>query len=246
MSLITVLAISACTGFAFAQNAAENTENVPLHPPSQPPLQPMPPAITIPDAAKPVPLKSTTAKTDAQKTPEKTRNPEVETAGTLAEIRIREQDELFEQLRKTTSAEKSHKLASRLRQSFARTGSDSLDLMLRWAETALNQARYAEAQDFIDEVMAQRPNNATVWQLRARLHLRRNELTSALKDIRQAMILEPRNFDILVNYATLLRETGKSKAALILYKQALSFYPMMKEAQDEMLKLTEAQSDTAI
>jgi hypothetical protein len=43
-----------------------------------------------------------------------------------------------------------------------------------------------------------------------------------------------------------LRETGNRKGALRLYHQALSVYPMMKEAQDEMLKLTEADSDTAL
>jgi Tfp pilus assembly protein PilF len=170
----------------------------------------------------------------------------VETGGSLSEVRRKEQDQLFTDLRKASTPEKSHAIASRLRQSFVRTGSDSLDLMLRWAETALNQSREAEAQDYIDEVMAQRPDNATVWQLRARLHLRRNELAPALRDIRQAMILEPRNFDVLINYATLLRETGNRKGALRLYHQALSVYPMMKEAQDEMLKLTEADSDTAL
>ncbi len=243
LSAIAVLILSACTGFAFAQTMQEKTGQDEAGPA---PLQPMPPVITIPDAVKPVPLKPASPKTATQKAQDKPRNPDVETAGPLAQIRSKERDELFAQLRKASTAEKSQLIASRLRQSFVRTGSDSLDLMLRWAETALNQSRDAEAQDFIDEVMAQRPDNATVWQLRARLHLRRNELGPALKDIKQAMILEPRNFDVLINYATLLRETGNSKAALKLYHQALTIYPMMKEAQDEMLKLTEADSDTAL
>lgn len=176
----------------------------------------------------------------------KPQNPTVEMAGPRYETRKREQEELFSQLRKAYSPEKSHSIAARLRQSFARTDSDSLDLMLRWAEVALNQSREAEAQDFIDEVMAQRPDLASVWLLRARLNLRRNALAPALSDIKQAMILEPRNFDVLINYATLLRETGNSKGALRLYQQTLSVYPMMKEAQDELLRLTEENSDIAL
>ncbi len=231
-SLIAALLITGAAGFAMAEDISAKTA---------PQVQPMPPAVTIPDATKTAPISTT-----APKAKEKPKNPDVETGGPLSEVRRKEQDQLFTDLRKASTPEKSHAIASRLRQSFVRTGSDSLDLMLRWAETALNQSREAEAQDYIDEVMAQRPDNATVWQLRARLHLRRNELAPALRDIRQAMILEPRNFDVLINYATLLRETGNRKGALRLYHQALSVYPMMKEAQDEMLKLTEADSDTAL
>ncbi|MBX8801281.1 hypothetical protein HBA92_10995 [Ochrobactrum sp. MR28] len=233
-SLIAALLITGAAGFAMAEDISATTKTAPQ-------VQPMPPAVTIPDTAKTAPISTT-----APKAKEKPKNPDVETGGSLSEVRRKEQDQLFTDLRKASTPEKSHAIASRLRQSFVRTGSDSLDLMLRWAETALNQSREAEAQDYIDEVMAQRPDNATVWQLRARLHLRRNELAPALRDIRQAMILEPRNFDVLINYATLLRETGNRKGALRLYHQALSVYPMMKEAQDEMLKLTEADSDTAL
>lgn len=233
-SLIATLIITGATGFAMAEDISATTKTAPQ-------VQPMPPAVTIPDAAKTAPISTTTTKAK-----EKPKNPDVETGGPLAETRRKEQEQLFTDLRKASTPEKSHAIASRLRQSFVRTGSDSLDLMLRWAETALNQSREAEAQDYIAEVMAQRPENATVWQLRARLHLRRNELAPALRDIRQAMILEPRNFDVLINYATLLRETGNPKGALRLYHQALSVYPMMKEAQDEMLKLTEADSGTAL
>ncbi|MCF7646195.1 hypothetical protein KQ944_14995 [Bacillus subtilis] len=233
-SLIATLLITGAAGFAMAEDISATTKTAPQ-------VQPMPPAVTIPDAAKTAPISTT-----APKAKEKPKNPDVETGGSLTETRRKEQDQLFTDLRKASTPEKSHAIASRLRQNFVRTGSDSLDLMLRWAETALNQSREAEAQDYIAEVMAQRPDNATVWQLRARLHLRRNELAPALRDIRQAMILEPRNFDVLINYATLLRETGNRKGALRLYHQALSVYPMMKEAQDEMLKLTEADSDTAL
>ena len=232
VSLISALMITGAAGFAAAEDISATGKTEP---------QPMPPAVTIPEAPKPAPINNTAAKPK-----EKPKNPDVEMAGPLTETRRKEQEQLFTDLRKASTPEKSHAIASRLRQSFVRTGSDSLDLMLRWAETALNQSRDAEAQDYIDEVMAQRPDNATVWQLRARLHLRRNELAPALNDIRQAMILEPRNFDVLINYATLLRETGNRKGALRLYEQALSVYPMMKEAQDEMLKLTEADSDTAL
>lgn len=202
--------------------------------------QPMPPALSKPETGRLPALPQTPANKP------KPQNPDVITEGTLDKVRLEEQEKLFSQLRKSTSAEKSHAIASRLRRSFVQTGDASLDLMLRWAETALNQSRNAEAQDFIDEVQAQRPDNATVWQLRARLHLRRNELAPALHAIRQAMILEPRNFDVLINYATLLRETGNSKAAQKLYEQALRIYPMMKEAQDEMLKITEAESDISL
>lgn len=233
-SLITALIITGAAGFAVAEDIGATAK-------TEPQLQPMPPVVTIPDAPKTAPAGKTVAKAK-----EKPKNPDVEMAGPLSEVRQKEQEQLFIDLRKAATAEKSHAIASRLRQNFVRTGSDSLDLMLRWAETALNQSRDAEAQDFIEEVMAQRPDSATVWQLRARLHLRRNELAPALRDIRQAMILESRNFDVLINYATLLRETGNNKAALKLYEQALSVYPMMKEAQDEMLKLTEAGSDTAL
>ena len=232
VSLISALMITGAAGFAAAEDISATGKTEP---------QPMPPAVTIPEAPKPAPINNTAAKPK-----EKPKNPDVEMAGPLTKTRRKEQEQLFTDLRKASTPEKSHAIASRLRQSFVRTGSDSLDLMLRWAETALNQSRDAEAQDYIDEVMAQRPDNATVWQLRARLHLRRNELAPALNDIRQAMILEPRNFDVLINYATLLRETGNRKGALRLYEQALSVYPMMKEAQDEMLKLTEADSDTAL
>lgn len=224
--MITALTMVSAVGFALAQ------DSVPADP-----AQPLPSPVTIPDLNK----------RQAGAAPaNKPQNPTVELSGPLSAVRAKQRDELLAELSKTASPEKSHTLASRLRQSFNRSGSDSIDLMLRWAETALNQSREAEAEDFIAEVMAQRPDLAAVWALRARLHLRRNALAAALYDVRQAMILEPRNFDVLVNYALLLQETGNSKAALRLYEQVLSIYPMMKHAQTEMLKLTEAESDMAL
>ncbi len=119
VSLISALMITGAAGFAAAEDISATGKTEP---------QPMPPAVTIPEAPKPAPINNTAAKPK-----EKPKNPDVEMAGPLTETRRKEQEQLFTDLRKASTPEKSHAIASRLRQSFVRTGSDSLDLMLRWA-----------------------------------------------------------------------------------------------------------------
>lgn len=205
--------------------------------PLLPPL-PQPAPQSLPETA-PAPVTQKQVQQPAQ-------NPTVDMSGPRSSSRAKELDQLFAELRKTSNLEKSHAIASRVRRSLQSTGSDSADLILRWAETALNQSQDAQAEDFLDEAKALIPDHASVWELSSRLHLRRNQLGDAMRDMQRALLLEPRNFDVMLSYATLLHEADKPQAAAALYQQALSIYPMFKQAQNELLKLTEETTETNI
>lgn len=165
------------------------------------------------------------------------------TAGSLNDVLKQEREVLFSRLTKTADAGQAATIAGRLRELMKHSGSASIDLMMRWANLALDQARDKEAEDFIAEIITLRGDYAPVWELQSRLFLRRNHFDAAQNALKRALLLEPRNFDLIISYATLLREDGNQRAAAAMYQQALTIYPAMRLAQNELLKLNDELQD---
>ncbi|HEX2256813.1 MAG TPA: tetratricopeptide repeat protein [Afifellaceae bacterium] len=120
---------------------------------------------------------------------------------------------------------------------FHRSGSDTADLLLSWADRALKEKEYGPALDLLDRIVLLRPEFAEAWNKRATIHFLRKDFGKALADIERTLRLEPRHFGALSGLAVILREVGRTETAMSALRQALEIHPHLEDARDLLEKL---------
>ena len=111
--------------------------------------------------------------------------------------------------------------------------------MMQWADDAMKAKKFDIALDFLDQVVILEPDFAEGWNRRATVHFMMNDHAKSMSDIERTLRLEPRHFGALSGMAGILKASGHKKAALSAYRRVLDIYPMMREAQGEVVTLTE-------
>lgn len=157
-----------------------------------------------------------------------------------------ELDHLFDVLRKTSDVKEAAKISRQIQGLWSQSGSDTIDLLMQWAEDGINEQNYALALDFLDNVVALKPDYAEGWARRAAVHMQLNDLKLAMIDLHQSLTLEPRNYNALFLVGSILEMTGRNKLALQAYEDALKFYPQMHRAQKRVGDILEDETGQAI
>ncbi|MCR9124235.1 MAG: tetratricopeptide repeat protein [Phyllobacteriaceae bacterium] len=148
-------------------------------------------------------------------------------------------DELFAELKRTPDARRAGGVADAIWAQWHRSGSASIDLMMKWANDAAGKRRNAMALDFLDQVVIRAPDFAEGWNRRATLHFSMNNYAKSMNDIHKVLALEPRHFGALSGMATILERTGNKAAALEAWQRALTVYPAMRSAQEAVIRLSD-------
>lgn len=148
-------------------------------------------------------------------------------------------DTLFSQLKRERNEKAAERIAGQIWQQWSDSGSASVDLMMQWAQNAIEKQKYDVALDFLDEVITLDPAYAEAWNRRATLHFLMSNYAKSMSDIDHALALEPRHFGALSGMAQILKTTGRKEQALKAYQQVLDIYPMMRSAQNEVATLSE-------
>ena len=117
------------------------------------------------------------------------------------------------------------------------SGSDTVDLLMRWAMQAIEEKKYPMALDILDQVLVLRPDFAEAWNKRATIHFLREDYAASLSDIRQTLALEPRHFGALSGLGIILQETGKKEAALAVFRKALAIDPLLEKVREAVERL---------
>ena len=157
-----------------------------------------------------------------------------------------ELDRLLAVLKRTPNYKEAAKLSRQIQGLWAQSGSDTIDLLMQWAEDAINEQDYAMALDFLDNVVALKPDYAEGWARRAAVHVQLNDLKLAMSDLQRSLALEPRNYNALFLVGSILEMTGRNKLALHAYEDALKIYPQMQRAQKHVADILEDQTGQAI
>lgn len=152
-------------------------------------------------------------------------------------------ERLFLQLRKTSNEAAAKRVAGQIQTIWNRSGSATVDLLMQWSNGAMLEKKYDVAIDFLDEVLALKPDYAEVWSRRAMLHMMKEQPNRALYDIHKALELEPRHFSSLIILGTLMEGRGLKERAMQAYGQALELYPMMRDIQSSYVRLADELSD---
>jgi len=85
-----------------------------------------------------------------------------------------------------------------------------------------------------DHVTALSPEYAEGWARSSRLALDEKDLSRALNEAAQALVLEPRHFYALWTMGNIFEQLGRQDEALEAYREANKLYPELKAVKDRL------------
>jgi len=178
---------------------------------------------------------------------QETQDAETEKSATNAQQRkAHELDKLFQQLKRTAKAEQAARISGQIQTLWAQSGSDTVDLLMQWAENAIAKADYPQALDFLDNVVMLKADFAEGWMRRASIHIQRHDLTLAMLDLNQVLRLEPRHYQAMAQLGLVMEMTERKSAALAVYSQALALYPQFVRLQKRLDDLLDAVGEQSL
>ncbi|WP_309082633.1 tetratricopeptide repeat protein [Chelativorans sp.] len=152
-------------------------------------------------------------------------------------------DELFAELRQERNEVAARRIAGRIRQEWQRSGGETADLLLQWAQKAASEQKFHVALDLLDQAVVLYPDYVESWNSRALVHLMMNDFDRAMSDLSRVLAVEPRHFGAMSGLAGILRVTGNTDRAIELYRRMLEIYPMQRSAQRALLDLADEKTD---
>jgi tetratricopeptide (TPR) repeat protein len=151
-------------------------------------------------------------------------------------------DTLFAELKRSKDNPTAERLTAQIWREWGDSGSDSINLMMEWAQRAMGSRNFSAALDTLDQVVLLAPDFAEGWNKRATLHFMMEHPQKSMADIERTLALEPRHFGALAGMAEILRARGQDALALKAYERALEVYPRMRGAQQAVGDLTDSLS----
>ncbi|RUM23694.1 hypothetical protein EFQ99_20720 [Rhizobium vallis] len=148
-------------------------------------------------------------------------------------------DQLFGQLKRERDPEKAGGIANEIRLQWNDSGSATINLLMQWADKAIEEKRNPAALDFLDEAIALKPDYAESWNRRATLNFIMGNYRKSMSDIEHVLDLEPRHFGALSGMAAILSNAGNDQLALKAWEQLLTIYPAERTAQEQINTLSE-------
>jgi tetratricopeptide (TPR) repeat protein len=152
---------------------------------------------------------------------------------------VTSEDKLFAQLKKAETSEEAHGIEQKLLAMFRPSGSPSVDLLVTRVQAAQAATDKKTAKQLIDAVTTIAPNYAEGWHLRASMEQADGDDTAALVSLQKVVLLNPRQFNALVELADMLEDYGDKAGALKLYRRALELDPQLDVAKSKVRELTQ-------
>lgn len=148
-------------------------------------------------------------------------------------------DFLFSALKQAPDATTAKLVENRIQAVWLQSGSDTADLLMSRAKTAIAGNDHDLAIRLLDAVVEIKPDYAEAWNRRATLFFIKNDYIRAIQDIRQVLAREPRHFGALAGLGMILNEFGDEKRALEIFRKALEVHPHLPRIPDLVKALTE-------
>ena len=162
-----------------------------------------------------------------------------ESAPVAPQTRAQKLDGLFASLKRERNEKAARRIADRIRQEWAQSGSASVDLMMQWSQKASEEKKYDVPLDSPDRGTPRPPAYAEGWNRRATAHFLTGNYAKSMADIEHTLELEPRHFGALAGMARIMKDRGRKELALSAYERILTIYPMMRSAQSEVATISD-------
>lgn len=164
-------------------------------------------------------------------------------AGTGGDPASQSLEQLFETLRKPGDEVAGVSAEAEIQRRWLKSGSDTVDLLMQWAAESIAIKDYARAYDFLDAVIALKPDFAEGWNRRATLFFLQDDYGKALSDLEKVLALEPRHFGALAGLGMILNEIDRKKEALAALQKALAIDPYLDDQVRDAIKTLEPEID---
>jgi tetratricopeptide (TPR) repeat protein len=146
-------------------------------------------------------------------------------------------DELFDRLAAAKDEEEADGIAGAIERVFQRSGSDTADLLMSRALSALHRKENKAAVDVLDKLVAIEPQWAEAWSQRATARFMDGDRAGAVEDLGHALSREPRHFGALAGLGSILYNLGFEKRALEVFRRSLAVRPHQSEVRQMIDKL---------
>ncbi|NND49124.1 MAG: tetratricopeptide repeat protein [Rhizobiales bacterium] len=146
-------------------------------------------------------------------------------------------DNLFEKLAEADSEQTADLVAASIWRIWSDSGSDTVNLLLARSLEAIQDEDYELALQILDEVVQLAPGFAEGWNKRATVHFKLKHYGASIHDIQRTLIIEPRHFSAMAGLGTMLKQTGRQKAALEVFRRALALHPQLESARKAIREL---------
>lgn len=150
-------------------------------------------------------------------------------------------EEMFAELQAAPSEEEANDVALDIWAAWMESGSDAADLVMERAVNAQAIGEHTLALALYDRVIAIQPDYAEAWNRRATLYLTQENYAEALRDVNEALRLEPRHFGAWGGLGSVLESLGAQDEALAAYEEALRIYPLFSSAKKGIARIRHEQ-----
>ena len=146
--------------------------------------------------------------------------------------------ELYGRLRGARNATEAEPITDAIEQTWRRSGSDTVDLLMARVDAFVLQADLDLAMQVLDAVTELAPEHSEGWHQRGLVHVMQNDTDQAITDLRRALAMEPSNYKALRDLGAVLQQTGDKTGALDAYRKALAINPFMEQTRRAEEKLS--------
>lgn len=147
-------------------------------------------------------------------------------------------DDLYKRLSQAKDAEEAAGISRLIDRRQSKSGSPTVDLLMKRAQKAQNTGNPALAVELSDRALVLEPTWAPGWTERASFFILLNDPIAALDDLKKAVSLEPRLFHAWARIGTIFFESEENKAALAAFRKAIEIYPFFPEVLPFVQQLT--------
>ncbi|MCC6006745.1 MAG: hypothetical protein JJU40_03610 [Rhodobacteraceae bacterium] len=129
---------------------------------------------------------------------------------------------------------------------WSRSGSSSMDLLLRRGRNAIRARDYEAAIDHLTALVEQAPDFAEGWNARATAWYAMGEYGLSVEDIARTLSLNPHHFGALAGLGAIYERIGLESRALQAYRAALAIHPHIETVMQSVERLEERTRGQAI
>lgn len=145
-------------------------------------------------------------------------------------------DELFAQLREADPAQAA-RLQGQIRDEWSRSGSPTMDLLLRRGTNALDSGDAAQAVEHLTALIDHAPDFAEGYHMRATAYYELGLVGPAIEDLRETLALNPRHFGAMTGFAVIFMDIDRMEDALAVFRQIAEIGPNLPDVADAISRL---------
>ena len=143
---------------------------------------------------------------------------------------LADESALLEALRGADAAE-ANRLDRQLQSLWSKSGSASIDLLLKRGRDAMEVQDFRAAVEHFTALTDHAPDFAEGWHARASAYFASDLFGPALADLERALSLNPNNYNAIFGLGAILETFGDDRRAFQAYERALEINPHHEEAR---------------